>query len=257
MSDFRNKYVSYSRLSRFEQCPLSFKLKYIDKLKSEPGPPLVFGSAIHLVLERLIDEHVRAGEPGPLSTDRAVELLKDVFVEMKITNAELFDDGMTILRRFVRNQKVIEPKDILSLEKKFKLQVGDCTVLGYIDRVDRVDNDTIRVIDYKTNRMLFSRQEVDESLQFSLYCVAAKQLWPWAEKVLLSFDMLRHGVMMTTTRTDEQLESALAYVEALSRIEAQSKAAAARGSPPTATMARPITTATPSSTTKPPYGRQG
>ncbi|MCP4677623.1 MAG: PD-(D/E)XK nuclease family protein, partial [Deltaproteobacteria bacterium] len=218
MNDFKNTYVSYSRLSRFEQCPLAFKLHYIDKLKSEPGPPLVFGSAIHLILERLIDEHVKAGKPGPLSKNRAFELLKDVFVEMKITGAELFDDGMSILRRFVANQEIIEPTQVLAIEREFKIQAGAYTVLGYIDRVDRIDNDTVRIIDYKTNRMLFTRNEVDESLQFSIYCIAAKQLWPWAKNILLSFDMLRHGVTLTTTRTDEQLESALAYVETLSRL---------------------------------------
>ena len=34
---FANPYLSYSRLSRFEQCPLSYKLHYIDKQHSEPG----------------------------------------------------------------------------------------------------------------------------------------------------------------------------------------------------------------------------
>lgn len=36
--------------------------------------------------------------------------------------------------------------------------VGPFTVLGFIDRVDRVDDETVEVIDYKTNRLLFSRE---------------------------------------------------------------------------------------------------
>ena len=35
---FKNKHLSYSRLSRFEQCPLRFKLHYIEK--KEAGCPI-------------------------------------------------------------------------------------------------------------------------------------------------------------------------------------------------------------------------
>ena len=44
MPRFKNQHLSYSRLSRFEQCPLSFKLHYIDKKQAEPGVPLLQGS---------------------------------------------------------------------------------------------------------------------------------------------------------------------------------------------------------------------
>jgi len=40
---FRNQWLSFSRLNRFEQCPRSFKFQYIDKLASDPGMPLRFG----------------------------------------------------------------------------------------------------------------------------------------------------------------------------------------------------------------------
>ena len=35
MTRYTNEHLSYSRLSRFEQCPLSFKLHYIDKRQAE------------------------------------------------------------------------------------------------------------------------------------------------------------------------------------------------------------------------------
>ena len=42
---FKNQHLSFSRLSRFEQCPLSFKFHYIDKRQAEPGVPLVTAQA--------------------------------------------------------------------------------------------------------------------------------------------------------------------------------------------------------------------
>ncbi len=212
---FVNKHLSYSRLSRFEQCPLSFKLHYVEKRKAEPGDPLKFGTAIHAVLERLIREHMDAERVGPLSEERALELFRQAWTAEKLAGIELFQEGIDILRSFVRDQGELDHRDVLAAEKEFRLPVGRFTVLGFIDRVDCVDDQTVEIIDYKTNRLLFTRDEVDHSLQMSLYHLAAQQLWPWAKKVRLTFHMLRHGIRQTTERTPEQLEAALAYVETL------------------------------------------
>jgi hypothetical protein len=89
-------------------------------------------------------------------------------------------------------------------------------VVGAIDRVDRLgDGTTIRVRDYKTNRLLFSRAEVAESLQLSIYALAARELWPWAERIELQYDMLRHDLALRSSRTSEELDAARRYVEAV------------------------------------------
>jgi len=102
---------------------------------------------------------------------------------------------------------------VLAVEKEFRLAVGPFTVLGFIDRVNWVNDDTIEVVDYKSNRQLFTRDEVDSSLQLSLYEVAARRLWPWVKNVKLTFRMLRHGIRQETSRTPQQLADALSYVE--------------------------------------------
>ena len=79
MPRFKNQHLSYSRLSRFEQCPLSFKLHYIDKKQAEPGVPLRFGKAVHAVLENLVREHMEEEREGPLSEDRAVTLWQEAW----------------------------------------------------------------------------------------------------------------------------------------------------------------------------------
>ncbi len=215
---FVNKHLSFSRLSRFEQCPLSFKLHYIEKRQAEPGDPLKFGKAVHAVLEALVREHVNEERVGPLSEDRAVDLLGRMWAAEGLSGVGLFQEGVEILRAFVRDQGELDHRNVLALEKEFQLPVGRFTVLGFIDRVDCVDAETVEIIDYKTNRQLFTREEVDTSLQMSLYHLAARQLWPWAKKVRLTFHMLRHDLRMRTERTQEQLQAATAYVETLGRM---------------------------------------
>jgi len=213
----RNSHLSYSRLSRFETCPLSYRLHYLDKREAEPGLPLRFGKAVHAVLEVLVREHVDEERTGPLSAERAAELWQQTWISEGLTGLELFQEGLDILQRFVVEQGVVDHRDVLAVEKEFRLPVGPFTVLGFIDRVNWVDDETVEVVDYKTNRMLFTRDEVDSSLQMSLYHVAAQRLWPWAKKVKLTFWMLRHGLKQETTRTLEQLGDALTYVKTLGK----------------------------------------
>jgi RecB family exonuclease len=217
VAPFKNQHLSYSRLSRFETCPLSYRLHYIEKKQAEPGLPLRFGKTIHAVLERLIKEVVDDERTGPLSEERAIELYREAWGAERLTGMDVFAEGLAILRRFIADQGVVDHRDVLAIEKEFRLPVGPFEVLGFIDRVDWLDDETVEVIDYKTNHQLFTRDEVDTSLQMSLYEVAVRRLWPWAKKVKLTFWMLRHGVRQQTTRTEEQLADALAYVETLGR----------------------------------------
>ena len=217
VAPFKNQHLSYSRLSRFETCPLSYRLHYIEKKQAEPGLPLRFGKTIHAVLERLIKEVVDDERTGPLSEERAIELYREAWGAERLTGMDVFAEGLAILRRFIAEQGVVGHRDVLAIEKEFRLPVGPFEVLGFIDRVDWIDDETVEVIDYKTNHQLFTRDEVDTSLQMSLYEVAVRRLWPWAKKVKLTFWMLRHGVRQQTTRTEEQLADALAYVETLGR----------------------------------------
>jgi CRISPR/Cas system-associated exonuclease Cas4 (RecB family) len=160
-------------------------------------------------------EHERT---GPLDEDRALALFADAWAAERLTGLHEFGEGIAMVRAFARAQGVVDHRDVLAVEKEFRLPVGRFTVLGFIDRVDRIDDETIEIVDYKTNRQLFTREEVDTSLQLSLYELAVRRIWPWAKKVRLTFAMLRHGIRQTTTRTPEQLEAALAYVDTLGQM---------------------------------------
>ena len=48
--------ISYSQLSMFSECPLRWKLNYIDKLRvSEPSIHLLFGTAMHEVIQTWLE----------------------------------------------------------------------------------------------------------------------------------------------------------------------------------------------------------
>jgi hypothetical protein len=164
-----------------------------------------------------VQEAIDDERTGVLAEGRALEIYREAWSAEGLTGVDVFEEGLRIIRGFIREQGILEHRNVLAIEREFRLPVGPFTVLGFIDRVDWVDAETIEVIDYKTNHQLFTRDELDTSLQMSLYHVAARRLWPWAKNVKLSFWMLRHGVRQETTRTEEQLRDALDYVETLGR----------------------------------------
>jgi putative RecB family exonuclease len=205
-------HYSYSRLNRYATCPLSFKLHYLDALPSEPAVELQFGTLLHRTLEALVREHVRSNRIERIAVDDAVRAFRREWSEGMLTDPALFADGLEIVKRWALREGTVDYRNVLGIEQEFELRIGAHRVIGAIDRVDRVSDDTIRVRDYKSHRVLFAQDEVDANLQLSLYDLAARQLWPWAKHVELELDMVRHGVAHRTSRGDAAREATREYV---------------------------------------------
>jgi len=60
------------------------------------------------------------------------------------------------------------------LENRFKLQVGEFVLSGAIDRVDRLPDGSVEIIDYKTGQSK-ERLEADNKRQLLIYQLAAAQ----------------------------------------------------------------------------------
>ncbi len=207
--------LSFSRVDRWEKCPLSYRFRYVDKIESESGDAAMLGKALHGAIETIELGHIQREVTAPIDRATAKAAWQAAFAEHGLVGAGVFSEGLELVLGFVRDQGELDPHDILAVEERFEIDLGGVTVVGVIDRVDRVDDETIEVIDFKTNRLLFARDDLTASLQLSLYCLAAKKLWPWAKRIQLTFWMLRHDLKQRTTRSPEQLEAASAYVQTI------------------------------------------
>jgi RecB family exonuclease len=212
---FANEYLSYSRIKRYEKCPRSFELHYVRRAPAHANPATQFGSVLHRSLEATYRAIVAEGLVGPFPETRLLADFEAAWTEAGLTDFPLFGEGRAILHRYAREHADVDAGAVLAVEQEFRLPVGRFEVLGYIDRVDRLDTETVRVVDYKSNRAIFTRDEVDHDLQLSLYAMAARQLWPWARRVRLGFYLLRHGFLIETARSDADLATARAYVATL------------------------------------------
>ena len=114
--------------------------------------------------------------------------------------------GMEQLRQFFEAARSAPPPEVIETERGFELQVGPAKLTGRVDRIDRTGPDTVAIVDYKTGKAK-SQEDADESLQLSLYALAARETWGKRADRLI-FHNLEDNTPVFTTRTDAELEAA-------------------------------------------------
>ncbi len=211
------KHLNYLQLIRFDKCPLSFKLHCIYKKRTNPLIIWRFGIIIHFVIDTIIREHIEKERIGLLSTEKALNLYRISWSQERIKEILLYQEGVDILRRFVHDQGILDHRNILAIDQEFRLSIASFNVLGFIDRVDAVDDETVEIIDYQTNYLLWDIDDIDYDLRISIYHLAAMQLWPWANNVEMNFHISRHGVYMKIRRSKKQRQTSLNYVQNVCR----------------------------------------
>lgn len=209
---------SHSKLSTFEQCPLKFKYRYIDKIIPEIEKTIEshLGSIIHTTLEWIYSQ-VKEGEIP--SIDSVVLYYSEnwqkeyksgmIIVNQDLTPKDYFNKGIQFLIDYYVKYKPFDDGTI-ELEKKIKLKLdekGNYKIIGFIDRlVKNLQTGAYEVHDYKTANSLPTQERVDNDRQLALYAIAIKQEFGNHEEVCLVWHYLAHDKKICSSRTNEQLE---------------------------------------------------
>jgi RecB family exonuclease len=110
------------------------------------------------------------------------------------------------LRDFLAGTRSSPTPEVLHTEEWFEVQVAGTKVAGRIDRMDRAADGSVAIVDYKTGKAR-SQEDADESLQLSIYAMAAHEKWGYRVGGLL-FHNLEGNVPVFSKRTEFQLEGA-------------------------------------------------
>jgi putative RecB family exonuclease len=84
--------------------------------------------------------------------------------------------GKEILTRFYETN-VADFRLPVALERNFFLDIEGIKVRGFFDRVDKLDSGGLSIVDYKTNKELFTSDYLQNDLQLTIYQMAAEQTW--------------------------------------------------------------------------------
>ncbi len=160
--------LSASAIETYDRCPLKYQLIYIDNIpETAEKPQLVFGNIIHQVLEYFHRDN--------LHTERELLDLLERFWQSEGFDYEsreisFKDQGVDLLKRYYRYNQANSPK-VLQTEYQFKFELDFCTIIGKIDRIDRIA-EGLKVVDYKTGKTVTKPQN---SLQLAVYCLYLTQ----------------------------------------------------------------------------------
>ena len=158
-------------------------------------------------------DSIRLGRPK--RDEEIIELFRIDLAGAKIQEAyqhELYEkQGILQLEDFLSKARSIPATQVLHTEESFEIKIGETTVVGRIDRIDQRPDGTIAIIDYKTGKAR-DQESADESLQLSLYAIAANEKWGYKVGALM-FHNLEENVPVMTLRSESQLLSARACVE--------------------------------------------
>jgi DNA helicase-2/ATP-dependent DNA helicase PcrA len=214
--------LSASAVDTYERCGLQFKLDRDWRLAARPAAAMQYGAAIHRILKTYFDS-VNLGRAK--TDEELIDLFRLDLAEAKIQESyqhELYErQGVAQLREFLASVRMTPPLQVLHTEQSFEIRVGPTSVVGRIDRIDRRPDGSVAIVDYKTGKAR-DQEVADESLQLSLYAIAAKEKWGYTVGALIFYN-LEENVGVITTRSEAQLLGARNRVEDAARGIAEGK----------------------------------
>jgi len=186
------KRFSYSQMSTYETCPLKYKYGNVLKIPTFGNHYFTFGSTIHNTLQKFLEEcfskknnmqpdlftssDVSKAKLLPLERLMSVYDLNwlDEWYKDKLQKEEYYKKGKELLKNFY-NRFEKEMPDVNMLEQPFTLKLDGYAFVGRIDRIDKVGDGKVEIIDYKTGQAK-DKLSADDKRQLMFYQIAVEEV---------------------------------------------------------------------------------
>lgn len=188
--------LSWSRLSDYHQCPLKFKLKYLEKHhlfkeESTTSPHLVRGSNVHKALENYVIQSTSNGE-----------------LEVKITSLPEVEATKPFVDRFLTNYTTVIPETQIAINRNWERVEWfskDAYYRAILDLIALRPSD-VAIIDYKTGKMRDYDDGPSGKGQLHLSGAISLHLWPDIPEVSTTYAYVDHRQTITKkfTQADRQ-----------------------------------------------------
>lgn len=207
---------SYSRLQTYEDCPMSYRLQYLDdalKILKRQNVPGKVGSEVHEILEAYIIHLQDSGLPEDLDY---VEYLAET-----MATHETRADVKHVLEFFSETHVWDTSHDEVFVERPFGITkdlkptgfaADDTWYRGKIDRLE-IDGSTATIVDYKTSRLIPTKVEWETNQQKKSYALFVAIHMPEIKTINIVFDFIRWNVKLT-----DSYENSPGLVKSLSKI---------------------------------------
>ena len=203
--------LSPTRVTSFTDCPLSFRLRAIDRLPEPPSAHATKGTLVHRVLERLVWDHApdeRTAEAAAAELARAWEELQDTeeFVALDLDEEAatgFFADASTLVANYFALEDPARVEAV-GVEMCLEAELDGFRLRGIIDRLDVDQSGELVVVDYKTGRAPSARYERAKLTGVHLYALLCEQVLGRAP-VEVRLLHLREPISITATPSLQSL----------------------------------------------------
>jgi superfamily I DNA/RNA helicase/RecB family exonuclease len=231
MLEGRELWMSASRLGPYENCRLQFLYGGLLELARSRTTQMALGGVFHDVLEAFHDPT----DPQPLTLERLLRLAAERWPTEGMGPPPLAAENRRLLDQLLHNyyECEIQPgfiDEVLAVEQGFRFDLDGATIRGYIDRIDRLPDGRLRLLDYKTSKNPMKQEDAERDLQLALYALSCElvpelcELGDVAELVYLYPRKLARGKLV---RRGQQMSADLAdrtrtrLADLLARIRAE------------------------------------
>jgi len=166
--------LSYTDINSFDICPLQFYFGKILKAPSPATPPMIFGNAVHKVLEET-GKLLITGETAAI--DQLISKFEERWKKISLGDPDqkerLRQRAPVLLNNFISMQSGMKgnPREV---EKRFEFVTAGIKLTGKIDRID-ITPDGYEIIDYKTGKL--DKTKLKSDFQLPLYSLACRELY--------------------------------------------------------------------------------
>lgn len=200
--------LSVSSIGTYDKCPKKYFYRYIEKpdVKAVKWGFTEFGSCAHLMLElfhkAIMKKYIPRDKYAALmkwSFEKSVKQFDYDLLNELVWTPDGDKNGIQYLREIMQNYLHLISKEglpnVVGVEIAYEFMVKDgVKIRGFIDRVDKIDDDTYHVVDYKTSK---NERYLDE-FQLLVYANAIKRIYPDCKNVVGSYMMLKHDFKLKT-----------------------------------------------------------
>jgi RecB family exonuclease len=209
---------SPTKFSTFLRCPLQYKLAYVEKLARYYGrarASFSLGGSIHRTLQALHEQ----GGADAVSADQLLRKFDETWQSAGFSSAEEerrhFEAGRGMILEFYEAAKS-QPCETLFTEKTLKQDRGEYVLTGKIDRLDRLPDGALEVIDYKSGRSSLDEADVYNEIGLMAYETLVRSRYP-DTPVRVALVALRVNLKVSVLRSPEESESAAKFLDELAR----------------------------------------